>query len=389
MQQSIEVVIPVHDVNRPLQRAIDSVLAQSEDLKGRSTSLLITVVAHNIEIATLQSHLRQETLASGQITWLQHNDNLRSPSGPRNAALDASVATFLSFLDSDDYLENGSLPAWLDAAKANDASAVIAPLRTPENTILHSPRIRSNKPKILDPLKDGLAYRSVPYGLLRRSSLAESNFRYAEGIGTGEDLATTLKLWFESGPIVYPYGAPAYCQTDDSGAGRVTSSVLSIADEFRWLESVISSNWLEKSPRKISSSVALKLMRVHGVGALRRRGQLALSASSPELGNDVEPAQHGVKLWSVAERDSWAGVFRTLRELSRNNLAALSQRDWQLAQAAAEASTEAQLAAAVVRHESSGRAGELLTHNLASVFARESTLRHYLAERARMKSKIF
>lgn len=376
MSQSIEVVIPVHDVQRPFKRAVSSALGQRAELSGLGVELRVTVVLHNLGPAAADV-----TADSGPgsgfdgVTWLVCDDGVRSPAGPRNRALDESTATFLSFLDSDDYLESGSLAAWWKAAQPDSAAIVIAPLRTPEGTILPAPRIRPSKPAVLDPLKDGLAYRSVPYGLLRRSALTDVGFRYAEGLRTGEDIEATLKLWFRSGPVCYPYGAPAYHQTDDSGGGRVTSTLSLLADEFQWLERLLASEWLQQAQLSERRAVALKLLRVHGIGALLRR------AGATGVEDDV--------LWNEAERAYWADISSRLYAFAGGTLPELSRRDTELTQAAAAAADVKSLRAAVGRHRAAGRLGDLIPAALAAILSRDSVLRHYLTERLRARAGVF
>ncbi|WP_104136335.1 glycosyltransferase [Arthrobacter sp. ZGTC131] len=372
MSQSIEVVIPVHNLERPFMRAVRSVLDQSPELADLGVSLGATVVLHNLGGAG--DPLRPGPESDG-VTWLRCDDGIGSPAGPRNLALEQSTATYLSFLDSDDYLEPGSLAAWWKAAQPTSASAVIAPLRTPEGAILPAPRIRPSKPQVLDPLKDGLAYRSVPYGLLRRSALSTIGFRYTEGLRTGEDIEPTLRLWFRSGAVCYPYGAAAYHQTDDSGADRVTSSINPLAEEFRWVERLLSSGWLQEATLAERRTVALKILRVHGIGALVRRGAGA--------------AENGKALWDGAERRYWEELSGRLFAFAGGALPALSRRDAELTRAAATAKDEPALHAAVERHRASGRFGDLLTVNPSAVLSRDSVLRHYVAERLRAKAGVF
>lgn len=372
MSQSIEVVIPLHDVHRPFRRAVRSALEQRDGLSRLGVDLRVTVVLHNLG-GDCDPVIAESELDG--VTWLTCDDGVRSPAGPRNRALDASTATFLSFLDSDDFLEPGALPAWWKAAQPNNASAVIAPLRTPEGTILPAPRIRPSKPAVLDPLKDGLAYRSVPYGLLRRSVLADIGFRYAEGLRTGEDIEATLKLWFRSRPVCYPYGAPAYHQTDDSGAGRVTSSLSSLADEFQWLERLLASEWLQSASVPERRAVALKVLRVHGIGALLRR------ASASGLPDDV--------LWNELERTYWSDVTSRLYAFAGGALPELSRRDAELTQAAAAAANVQSLRTAVERHRTAGRLGDLIPAVPTAILSRDSVLRHYLTERLRARVGIF
>lgn len=375
MAQSIEVVIPVHDPARPLERGLQSVLAQRAELAALGVELTATVVCHNIPVDAIQRSLPSAMVGDGGISWLWHNDGTRSPAGPRNAALDRSAATFLSFLDSDDYLEEGSLAAWWKVAEAEGAAAVIAPLRTPQGTILRSPRIRPSKPAVLDALRDGLAYRSVPYGLLRREALLTCGFRYAEGIAIGEDLEAALRLWFRGGRIAYPYSAPAYHQTDASGVTRVTSSVRPLAEEFMWLDALVQTPWILEATVAERRAIALKLLRVHGIGALVRRGRLG--------------ADSGPTVWSDADRTAWAKAYKQLLGLAGGSLPALSRRDASLCRSATLAGDDNQLRAAVAQYTRSGRVGELATDKLSFVFSRDSVVRHYLAERSRTKAGVF
>lgn len=375
MSQSIEVVIPVHDPARPLERGLGSVLKQRAELTELGVELRITVVCHNIAVDEIVAALASALAADDAVTWLQCNDGTKSPAGPRNAALAASTATYLCFLDSDDFLEPGSLGAWWLAAQEHDAAAVIAPLRTPEDTILRTPRIRPSKPAVLDPVRDGLAYRSLPFGLLRRGALLECGFGYAEGIPIGEDLETTVKLWFRGGRIVYPYGAPAYRQTDDSGPERVTSTLRPLAEEFQWLDAMVQAPWLRQATLQERRTIALKLMRIHGIGALLRRGQLTSRA--------------GELSWSPSEQDAWQTINQHFSDMAGGELPALSRKDAQLSREATKAGSEEELRAAVVRYSQAGRRGELITENPLALLSRDSVLRHYLNERRRTKTGVF
>lgn len=385
MSQSIEVVIPVHDPARPLARALGSVLGQQPELARLGVELRVTVVCHNISAGEIKGSATPNQATDDGVTWLECHDGSRSPAGPRNAALGASAATYLCFLDSDDYLEPGSLSAWWFAARDHDAAAVIAPLRTPEGAILRTPRIRPGKPAVLDPVRDGLAYRSLPFGLLRRAALVECGFAYAEGVPIGEDLETTLKLWFRGGRIVYPYGAPAYCQTDDSGPERVTSTLRPLAEEFQWLDAMVQAPWLRAASLRERRSIALKLMRIHGIGALLRRGQPTDNGQRPGTGAGSGTGE----VWSPAEQAAWQKISRHLQNMAGGELPALSRKDALLSREAAKAGSVEELRAAVVRHSQAGRTGELTTDNPLALLSRESVLCHYLNEQLRAKNGVF
>lgn len=374
MRQSIEVVIPVHDPARPVARGVASVTEQRSALATRGVDLHVTVVLHNLPADTLTRPGFPSGLAG--VTYLSHTDGVASPAGPRNYALGRSSATYLSFLDSDDYLEPGSLLSWWQVAEQHAAAAVIAPLRTPSGSILPSPRIRPSKPRVLHPLRDGLAYRSVPYGLLRRESLLALGFGYTEGILTGEDIEPTLRLWFRSGAICYPYGAPAYRQTDDSGPARVTSSIRPLRQEFAWLEHLLDTDWLRQASTPERRAIAHKVLRVHGIGALLRR------ADAPDsLGQ--------APLWDSEESLYWRGVAGRVLALAGGSIPSISRRDAELIGAAGTAGELRQLRALAAEYRGSGRRGALLTPRLQDSLSRDSTLRHYLSERLRAAAGVF
>lgn len=385
MNRSIEVVIPVHDPARPVARAVASVVEQRSELSARGVELRVTVVLHNLAADSLTQHAGFTaglTDGAAGVSYLGHSDGVASPAGPRNLALGRSTADYLSFLDSDDYLEPGSLLSWWEVAENHHAAAVIAPLRTPEGNILAAPRIRPSKPPVLHPLRDGLAYRSVPYGLLRRGSLKAVGFRYTEGILTGEDLEPTLRLWFRSGAICYPYGAPAYHQTDDSGPARVTSSIRPLRQEFAWLENLLAADWLRQATAPERRAIAHKILRVHGIGALLRR------ADTP--GTPDSPGSPGrAPVWDPEESLYWRDVTGRVLALAGGPIPSMSRRDSSLIQAAGSADDLRRLQSVVADYRRSGRAAELLTARLRDSFSRDSTLRHYLSERLRARTGVF
>lgn len=381
MNRSIEVVIPVHDPARPVARGIASVLEQRSGLAARGVELRVTVVLHNLAADSLSRGPRFTAGSPGAagVSYLSHSDGVPSPAGPRNFALNRSTADYLSFLDSDDYLEPGSLLSWWEVAEKHHAAAVIAPLRTPEGNILAAPRIRPSKPRVLHPLRDGLAYRSVPYGLLRRESLQAAGFAYTEGILTGEDLEPTLRLWFRSGAICYPYGAPAYRQTDDSGPARVTSSIRPLRQEFAWLENLLEADWLRQATTPERRAIAHKILRVHGIGALLRRADTPGSPDTPGR----------TPVWDAQESLYWREITGRVLALAGGSIPGMSRRDSTLIQAAGSAADLRRLQTVVADYRRAGRAAELLTARLRDSCSRDSTLRHYLSERLRARTGVF
>ena len=223
---------------------------------------------------------------------------MASPAGPRNYALGRSSATYLSFLDSDDYLEPGSLLSWWEVAEAAaTAAAVIAPLRTPRATFSRRRESGRQSPGSSTPSATGWHTAACPTACCAARACSALGFGYTEGVPTGEDIEPTLRLWFRSGAICYPYGAPAYRQTDDSGPARVTSSIRPLGQEFAWLEHLLGTDWLRQASTSERRAIAHKILRVHGIGALLRR------ADAPD-----SPGQ--APLWNPEESLYWRAAVR-------------------------------------------------------------------------------
>lgn len=377
---SIEAVIPVHDLRRPVARTISSLRGQAPSLLKVGAHLEVTVVCHNMPAAGLGAALGNEV--SSHVRFVEFTDGVYSPAGPKNHALRKSSSDYLTFVDSDDYLERGALVAWLATARTTRAAAVLAPVRAPDGQILRTPRIRPSKPSVLDPVRDGLATRSLPYGLLHRSDLEHIGFRYTEGLRVGEDLEPTLRLLFSGHVIAYPYGSPAYHQTDDAGAGRVTGTIGPLTEELAWAAPLLGQRWLRDAPLAHRRAIALKLLRIHGIGSLRRRG-------TPRPAGDVPAVRDPGVVWTRDDQSAWRTFYAAVRALADDDLGALSRRDADLARSAAATGDPAGLALAVGRYAASGRVGELMSSRPTDVLGGDSVVRHYVNERRRSSSGVF
>ncbi|WP_017793223.1 glycosyltransferase family A protein [Leucobacter salsicius] len=265
----VDVIIAVHTPTRPVHRAISSVLSHTL-AKAR-----ITVVVHNTDPAPIHAQLL-EFLDDPRVRFATHQDEYRTPAGPKNVGLKMATAPFVAMLDSDDTLEPGALDAWLAAARLEGgyADAVIAPTASVNGMFHPSPpvrqgHVRSGRLRPLNPVKDRLAYRSSPLGLIGRSKFA--HLRFAEGVPTGEDQPLTAELWFSPGSrVVFPVLAPKYQEHHDQ-SDRVTGVIRSVAEEFRSLDFTLDPAAVWGRQPGVRLSLAAKLIRVHVFDAVRNR----------------------------------------------------------------------------------------------------------------------
>jgi hypothetical protein len=264
-QPVVDVIIPVHDAGRPVDRAIRSVL---DNRILSSGGLAVTVVCHNISAEAIAATLSPEARAAS--TLLELRDGLHSPAGPKEHGRGLTSAPYLSFLDSDDFLEPGALDAWVALAERDRLTAIIPPERHAAGGVIRTPPVRPGVHRRRDAVRDRLAYRSAPLGLLRRAGLDRVNVHFTPGLASGEDQQFTLRLWFSGEPIAYSRRVPAYVVGDDARE-RVTFARRPLVDETRATDLLLSGGWLSTLSLRERRAIAIKTVRVHLFGAAHAR----------------------------------------------------------------------------------------------------------------------
>jgi post-segregation antitoxin (ccd killing protein) len=340
-----EIVIAVHTADRPVRRAVDSVLAAAPGRVGA------TVVCHNMD----------PNLVCGQLAGLPETvrvlelaDGILSPAGPFNHGLDQARARFVGIMGSDDTLEPGSVSAWLDAAHATGAVAVVAPLRYRGGARILTPRARVFRGPLVDPLRDRLAYRTAPLGLIRREAVGRLGLRLTEGLRTGEDLEFGLRLWFSGERIAYPAHAPAYLVGQDADE-RVTAAVLPLRAQFQDVEALVSGDLFQSLPAARREAIAVKLLRGHVISAALRRG--------------------AGFAWGAEDREAMSAVVRSLTAAAPGAPRLLGAPDERLLLALRDAASAADLASEIRRREAAGALRRTFTRRWPDNARREAPLR--------------
>lgn len=227
-----DIVIPVHTANRPIRRAVESVII---DNKRDARAI---VVAHNIEAAIIRDRLG-DYAEHDRVRLLHLQDGIHSPAGPLNHGISNSDATYYSVLGSDDLLEPGAVDSWIALAVAADADAVLARVhRTIAGPDLVP--VRRRRVHNLHPVRDRLSYRCVPQGLVSRERFG--HLRFTPGLASGEDLEFTAQLWLTGSRFVYDRHGPAYI-LDEDGDDRVTSVPRPVSEDFAFLDIVAETAW--------------------------------------------------------------------------------------------------------------------------------------------------
>jgi len=357
----VDVVVAVHTDERPIARAVSSALDNRAPVR-------VTVVCHHVpaeRIAAALADLPARARAAGhEVRLVEHSDGVASPAGPFNKGLDLAEAPFVALLGSDDRFAPGAVDSWLALADETRADAVIPRLAyaRPDGTVravVPTPPTRPWRSRDLDPVRDRLAYRSAPLGLLRRETLERLGLRHAEGQPVGEDLELSTRLWFEGERIAFDRSGPAYLIGED-GADRITFAPRPLAQDLLWLPGMLEARWFRAMPLGHRRALAVKILRIHLFGAIHYRS---------------DPAG-----WTAEER-------RVLRALSMDVLTAapdaervLSRAERDLLDAALDPAVPAsRLVELSARRRRHGTPATLVPRDLSRVLAREAPLRFMAA----------
>lgn len=259
---AVTVVIAVHQLNRPIARAVASALAA-----GNPGQVKVLVVCHGIAAADVHKKLLE--LPEEHIELLEFDDGIPSPAGPMNAGLTTVATRYVALLGSDDFLEANALAQWIGQADSSEADAVLARLRTQGGAPIRSPRLRLLRTGPLNPVRDRVAYRTAPLGIMRLSTVKRLGVQFTGGLRTGEDMDFSLRMWFTGGRI--EMGQGTYVVGEDA-VERVTGQMLPLREEFRALLGVVTADWVRELRGPARHAIAVKILRVHVLSAMYRRG---------------------------------------------------------------------------------------------------------------------
>lgn len=356
----VEVVIACHDVRRPLERAVASIV-QDADVRDR---VRVTVVAHGIDTEPLQERLQ---LIDGDVRVLPFADGIRSAAGPFNHGLANVDAEYCAVMGSDDFLEPGTMSRWVQHVLTERPDAAIAQIRLQGETVMPNPLVRLGRRRHLDAAKDRLFYRTAPLGLIRTARMRELGLRMLEGVRVGEDFEFGIRLWAQGGRIDFLGGLGSYVVGQDA-AERTTLAVMTMAERLEPIVRLLDDGVFADLTPMHRKALAVKLIRVTVVG------------NAQALAGDVSDAE-------VAEL---ACLLRRFLDIAPGARRPFNRQDRAVIDVLLEDPTAAALTDAVTRSRGAGRLRRWLTPDVLHSFARESTLRRYalyFCKRERKRSR--
>lgn len=350
----VEVVIACHTPQRPVGRAVASIL------EGNGEHASVAVVCHNRDRAEIAAVIAPEHRE--RVRFLEHRDEHRSASGPFNAGMASSTAEFVAIMGSDDMLAPGAVGSWLAVQERTGADFVITRLALgTAGSGVPTPAVRMCRGGVVDLVADRLSYRSAPLGLLRREMLASTGARLVEGATIGGDVGMVTHL-MATRRTAYDRCGPPYVIGEDAG-DRVTYVVRPMREQLGFFPDLFDADWYAQLPVPARRAIGVKLLRIHVFGAVFYRDDVAI--------------------WTPGERRALAEITARVIIRSPGCLAPLSRADRDLVDACLDPTVDAgvlvQAARARRRH---GRPATLLPRSLGHLLDREAPLRFMAASLA-------
>ena len=231
----ISIIVPVYKVEKYLRRCLDSIVAQtftdweciliddgSPDGSGKICD----------EYAETDSRFK-----------VIHQEN-KGVSAARNAGIDMAKGEWVTFVDSDDWMDVEMLLELHSVAKKHDADVVVSGI-TEWNESLQKRRKFSQKVGQLDMPQDIEWYMQAPWAkLYNRMFLEKYHIRFPIGIALAEDLYFNFLVFFFSCKV-WGYNSTMYnyYRNQTSVTRMVTLDMIyDIVEVVKRMEVVISEN---------------------------------------------------------------------------------------------------------------------------------------------------
>lgn len=344
----VEVVIATHRPDRPVERAVASVL-------DGTTATRALVVAHQLDPAALAARL---AAFGSRVQVLPCPDRTASPAAPLNVGLAAATAPWVTCLGSDDYCEPGSGPAWAAYLARRPVDALILPLWSAHTGRTDIPPVRPGRRRDLHVVRDRLFYRTSPAFLVRRALLATHGIAMTNGLATGEDLAYSAHVFACAQRVdLAPPTFPRYRQTAD-GPAPVTARRFSLPQLLAPAIHLRQAAWVTELEVEVRAALAVRVVR--------KTLLPALAAAPAARATELAAAQAELAAWERwAPRLGWA----------------LSRSEADLWVAARQAREAAQVQVAARRWRAAARWAAVVPARPAGWWGREAAWRYAWARR--------
>ena len=231
----VSIIIPIHNSEEFLEECIESIQKQSYK------NLEIICVNDNSVDKSIEI-LKERAKTDNRINILNLDSELHGPSCARNCGLDFAKGDFISFCDSDDYMQESMIEKMLNRITEDNSDVVYCTYKRIYNTKEKNSKfsvVFSNLLQISgeDIKRNLFEFPVEPWNKLIRHSKIKS-VRFNEKIFVGEDVPFNVELLLNSTKVSF-LNYPLYCY-------RIRDNSLSQSKSF------ISLSFIEKHKNLIN-----------------------------------------------------------------------------------------------------------------------------------------
>ena len=212
----VSILVPVYSVQRFIERCARSLFEQTfSDIEY----VFVDDASPDNSISIVKSICEDYPIRKQHIHFINNATN-RGISAVRNIAIENCTGDFVSFVDSDDYLEKDAIEQLVAVQKETNADIVSG--NAIQHTLLGDNLIQEpdylGKEEMLRNLVSQMLYHDIWGRLIRRSLFFDYHIRAEEGTNVGEDWQLLVQLVYYSSGIaklnrpIYHY----YCMNTNS-----------------------------------------------------------------------------------------------------------------------------------------------------------------------------
>ncbi|MCC5635513.1 glycosyltransferase [Nostoc sp. CHAB 5844] len=257
MNPEVSIIIPAHNTENYIARAIESALGQT------LTNLEVIVVDDASSDATLEII---NSFTDSRLRVFVNQQNL-GVSGARNRALREAQGNWIAILDSDDWYAPERLEKLLQVAIAENADIVIDDLNfiqssenSPWSTLLQESGEQIHTIKEIDPIyfvktdlygQPGL-HLGLSKPLFKRNFLIKNNINYNETMQVAEDFQFTLQCLINGAYCVF-VPQPYYFYYFRPGSLVTQSKVRQINQTSRAIQHFLQQDTVQNHPQLVEA----------------------------------------------------------------------------------------------------------------------------------------
>lgn len=222
IKYDLMIVVPAYNVEKYLRQCIDSVISQ----KTKYTYELIIID----DGSTDQTGAIADMYSKYDFVRVIHQCN-RGLSGARNRALEVITGRYITFLDSDDYLMDGAINTWLDAAYKSQADIVEGAYTQFGDNLKEVNKIHE-KEGLLSKIETVQYITGFAWGKVYKASLFE-RFKFPDGYWFEDTIINMILFWKVKSSYSMNKSVYAYRQ-NNSGITRTSRGKAKSLDIF-WI----------------------------------------------------------------------------------------------------------------------------------------------------------